>query len=93
MRSVHLVDYDWATSVTCPAAGRPGVRLLFYSDGTVRVEHKCRVIDGIQLIVAPKLLEVHTIDDNREWPTVTPSITCPDCYLHGFVRKGRWVPA
>lgn len=25
--------------------------------------------------------------------TITPSILCRTCGLHGFIREGRWVPA
>lgn len=25
--------------------------------------------------------------------TVPPSILCPDCGTHGFIRDSRWVPA
>lgn len=33
--------------------------------------------------------------DVEEWEplTLSPSIEDPDCALHGYIRKGKWVPA
>lgn len=94
-----LVEPGWSKSVVCNAAGRDGVRALFYEDGTVRIEHKCKVIedemDGsrTQVICAPRLQlgNGHTVV-TEEPLTVVASIACPDCGLHGFITNGRWVP-
>lgn len=75
--------------------------LLFYADGTVRFEHKCDRGDRGLVVCAPALQldGGHTITTrdpvvDRGTPiTVTPSILCPDCGTHGFVRNGRWVAA
>lgn len=60
------------------------------------VEHTCkewpdnREPDGMFIkCIAPRLAPehvVHSIDPL----TVTPSILCPDCGLHGFVTDGVW---
>ena len=77
--------------------GPEGLRLLRYDDGEtgghgLAVEHRCKVIEDVQLVVAPRLPH-HEVAGT--WPDVTvhPSVLCPDCQLHGYVRDGRWVPA
>jgi len=91
--SAFLVEPGWGRSIcTRPWPGESSVRALFYDDGTCRIEHKCKVIGGVQIICAPalRLADGHTIV--AEDPlTVTPSILCPDCGLHGFITEGRWV--
>lgn len=75
-------------------AGDPGrlVTALRYADGTIRVRHHCKVIDGTQLVVAPALQldGGHRIVQEKPL-TVEPSVLCPDCGLHGFIRSGLWV--
>lgn len=69
-----------------------GVFTVWYLDGSVGVEHDCRVIDGTQLVTAPKLqLDGGHRVVEREPLTVEPSIAC-DCGLHGFISKGVWCP-
>lgn len=82
-----LVERGWVRAVSAPP-----VRALFYKDGTVRIEHRCRVVDGTQIVCAPalRLGEGHTLVSDDP-VTVTPSILCPDCGPHGFITEGRWV--
>ena len=69
-----------------------GRAVLFYDDGPARFEHVChRVRDDRVLIIAPSL-ENHTIV-SRDPLTITASIACWDCPIHGWVRDGQWVPA
>jgi len=88
-----LVEPGWTDAVVCPAAGRDGVRALFYDDGRVGIEHRCKTIGEDRVICAPRLqLDGGHVITSREPLTVTPSIACPDCGLHGFIREGRWLP-
>lgn len=41
---------------------------------------------------APELDVAHRTESTDPL-TITPSILCLDCGLHGYVRAGRWVPA
>lgn len=96
----HVVEPGWEW---CDIIARPGLcgfRLLHYPDGTVRFEHRCDRGDRGVIVCAPALQigSGHTLthagegDHNnpRGKPTVSPSILCPDCGLHGFVTDGRW---
>lgn len=64
----------------------------------IRVEHECngggRWGQGVTHVVAPALQISnggHTFrSDELGNATVTPSILCPDCGLHGFVTDGVW---
>lgn len=93
--TAYLVEQPFARSVVIGALpGGPQVRALFYEDGRVGIEHRCKVVDDTQIICAP-LLQLdggHSIT-SEDPLTVTPSIACGDCGLHGFIRDGRWVPA
>lgn len=92
-----LVEPGWVKAVICDAAGRDGVRALFYGDGTVRIEHRCKVLemdDGAHhLVTAPRLQlgSGHTIVQDEPL-SIVASIACPDCGLHGYITDGRWVP-
>ena len=78
----------------------PGVDpivIIHEPSGTVRVEHHCngggRWPDGVIHVVAPALQTetgAHTFCVDPMGPTVTPSILCGDCQLHGFVTNGMW---
>lgn len=76
--------------------GPEHMQLLAYVDGTWRFRHLCdRGTRGI-LIAAPALQcgphgDAHAITV-ADPLTVTPSILCPDCGLHGFVTGGVWRP-
>jgi hypothetical protein len=77
--------------------GDAAFRILYYDDGPPRFEHRCESKQYGTRVIAPALA-AHTITHNdvtaHEWrqgqPTVTPSINCPDCDLHGFVVDGWW---
>lgn len=68
--------------------------LLFYADGAVRVHHHCKLIQGDsedRLICAPALqIGAGHVVMESDPVTISPSILCPDCALHGFVRASRW---
>lgn len=68
-----------------------GVSTLHYQDGSIRVRHHCKTIDGDEIWVAPAL---HLAGGHRVVQanplTVDPSILCPDCGLHGWIQDGRW---
>lgn len=66
---------------------------LRYPTGAIGVEHHCKDLgEGERLVCAPllRLGDGHQVvhDDPL---TVTPSVLCPDCGLHGFITAGRWV--
>lgn len=61
------------------------------AERTLCMEHPCKVVGDVQVVCAPTLL-AHTVVSEDPW-TISPSILCPDCGLHGFVRSGIWVPA
>lgn len=78
-------------------------QLVFWSDTRVGFKHRCDRGERGIIVCAPLLKDVdmpgghhitwsmNAIGEMR--PTVTPSIMCPDCGTHGFVRNGRWVDA
>lgn len=87
----NLVEPGWNRSELIRNLGGPSYRLLFYPDGVVRFEHKCKVVDGVQIICAPALQLRE--GGHRIWlasVTVEPSISCPDCGTHGFITNARW---
>lgn len=92
-----LVEPGWVESDIIRRALRPNFRILYYLDGPPRFEHRCYSERYGTRIIAPALA-AHVITRNdvtaHEWrmgqPTVTPSIDCPDCDLHGSVVDGWW---
>lgn len=87
--TARFVEQGWTRAVDVPP-----VRVLFYEgegSGVVRIEHQCRVVEGTQIVCAPALQlgSGHTLV-SEDPITVTPSILCPDCGLHGFITDGRW---
>jgi len=81
----------WERSVYIPHTGGPSYRVLFYPDGSVRFEHRCDRGERGTIICAPALRigDGHTIE-SLDPLTISPSILCPDCETHGFIRNGRW---
>jgi hypothetical protein len=62
--------------------------------GVMRFEHWCtrakRLADpGPALLIAPRL-DLHVIQGPMETITISPSILCSDCGIHGFVTDGNW---
>lgn len=87
-----LVKPGWERSVLVPQPNGLSYRVLFYEDSTARFEHRCDRGDRGVVICAPamQLDNGHTILQ-ADPLTISPSILCPDCGTHGFIRDGRWV--
>lgn len=68
------------------------VQTLWYPGGSVGVRHVChRTRDGLTVIAAPRLqLDNGHHIISTDPVTVTPSILCDDCGLHGFITDGVW---
>lgn len=63
----------------------------------VRIRHTCtswpdpQEPDGVFVkVIAPALAQAHVVH-SLDPATITASILCPDCGLHGFVTNGEWV--
>lgn len=70
------------------------VTSLHYPDGTVRIRHECtRQRDGQTLVAAPALTTPGHVVVSTDPVTVTPSILCEDCGLHGYITDGVWLDA
>lgn len=88
-RAVHDDGWDRAIDVG------GGVRLLVtdvpaWDRFDVMVEHTCKDIGhGERIVVAPGLSPGHRVTQ-LDPVTITPSILCPDCGLHGFITDGTW---
>lgn len=90
------VQQGWERSVYCKELAGDGVRALIYADGSIGIEHRCKWLSETeQLICAPKLQLANGGHTVTSWEPleITPSIQCPDCDLHGFIRNSRWYPA
>ena len=87
-----LVEPGWSSTRIIRNAGGPQYRVLGYPDGTMRFEHRCDRGERGVVICAPalRLGDGHTVVE-MDPLTVTPSILCPDCGTHGFIRAGAWV--
>lgn len=74
-----------------------GRALLHYPDGEWRFRHVCdRSSTGRGVIICAPLLDLHQVvgSSQPDAPvTVTPSILCSDCGIHGFVNRSVWEPA
>jgi hypothetical protein len=71
-----------------------GIEALFYADGTVRIAHDCKLIGPDRRVRTAPLLQLgngHTITALSPL-TITPSILCDDCGLHGYITECEWVP-
>lgn len=68
-----------------------GVRMAKVDDPARRylVEHTCKTVGDTTLVIAPSLSAGHQVL-SEDPLTITPSILCPDCGLHGFVTEGLW---
>ena len=84
----YCVPMDWYHHLPL---GRSGMYLNFHGDGTIRFQHRCDRGDRGIIICAPALHSAHSWDERTK--TVTPSLLCPDCGTHGFVRRCQWVAA
>jgi hypothetical protein len=72
-----------------------GIAALFTDEpktgaSRIAIEHQCtRQRDGQTLLIAPFLQRGHQLL-SEEPLTVSPSILCADCGLHGFITDGTW---
>lgn len=55
--------------------------------------HRCDRGDRGVILCAPRLDATGHRIEVADPLTVSPSILCPDCGTHGFVRAGKWVQA
>jgi hypothetical protein len=77
------------------------VAALHYSDGTIRIRHHCdrsqMADDGRSsspVVCAPALRLGNGHEVISLAPlTISPSVLCRDCGLHGFIRNGAWESA
>lgn len=72
------------------------VQTLWYADGSIKFLHICRLTDGTLRRSAPETFgpqhAAHTMV-SEDPLTLTPSIICHQCGLHGWIRDGRWEAA
>lgn len=94
MPTVFAACYDRSYERIIQIIGSNTKDVLVYADGTLRFRHHCKVIDGTCLVVAPalRLGEGHQVV-SMDPLTIEPSILCPDCGTHGFIRHGEWIAA
>lgn len=74
-----------------------GIKLLLAENNTVLpneifVEHICQVYLDYDYCVAAHLNNNHMITCIEGIYDVVPSVRCNKCGLHGYIRKGRWIP-
>jgi hypothetical protein len=99
-RHIMAVEPGWERVVLVRGGFHAVYRVLVYTDGTYRFEHKCKgwtEDDGTVVVkVCAPALQLdnggHRIESTDPL-TVAPSILCPDCGLHGFIHDGRWIEA
>lgn len=68
------------------------VQTVWYPDGRVRARHECHLPRADMDVFSAPLLQLsngHTIV-STDPVTVSPSIACGDCGLHGFLTDGVW---
>lgn len=89
MTVIHTLDYGEVDQRT--PLGHD-IELWHMEDGTIRLAHDCKLIgDDRQLRIAFLLSSRHIVTPAPV--TITPSILCDDCGLHGWVIAGQWSPA
>ena len=69
-----------------------GIQLLYMEDGRIRIAHDCKLIDERRRLRVAFLLDKRHIVTPAP-VTITPSILCDDCGLHGWIIAGEWSPA
>jgi hypothetical protein len=70
------------------------LQVLVMVNGQMRFSHVCHLRGGHTLRIAPLLqLEAGHRVEQMDPLTISPSILCEDCGLHGFVREGSWTSA
>jgi hypothetical protein len=72
------------------------IQTLWYADGRIKFRHICRLIDGTRRVLAPETFgpehKAHAMV-SRDPLTLSPSLLCRQCGLHGWIRNGRWEAA
>lgn len=69
-----------------------GIELLYLVNGEIRFAHTCKLIgDDERLRCAPLLHQQHIVTPPPV--TITPSLLCDDCGLHGWITASTWSPA
>lgn len=90
-----------AVSIAELSEGPDHMFVLFYPDDEVRWAHLCKAGDGRTILNSPTLAPEHRAEFATEGThgehvielTITPSLHCPGCGTHGFIRDSRWVDA
>jgi hypothetical protein len=93
-----FIEPGWTLAVA--ATNRPDLRILFYPDGTRRFWHTCTVPPAPDVIAELATIECaptlqHDITTGRDADdeltvTVSPSILCLRCRIHGFFQANQW---
>lgn len=94
MDILSFIEQGWSHELILENedATDPAIRcILTYPDGTMRFAHVCDRKERGMINCAPALqLEAGHRIVQLDPLTIEPSILCPDCGTHGFVRAGRW---
>lgn len=72
-----------------------GITALHYPEGEIGISHECTLSrSGRRVLYAPmlQLQGGHSVL-SMEPLTITPSILCGECGMHGFITEGKWVSA
>lgn len=92
------VEPGWTLAVA--ASNRPDLRIVFYPDGVRRFWHTCTILPMFSweapstIECAPTLQHEVTVRfDEDVLVTVTPSILCERCDLHGWFTANVWTDA
>lgn len=102
MSGTAFIDPGWTLAVA--ATNRPDLRILFYPSGDRRFWHTCTVPPAPDVIAehatiecSPLLQHEVTVTDAvtdgaaaHIEVTVSPSILCRRCELHGFFVANEW---
>lgn len=95
----RFIEQGWTLAVA--AHNRPDLRVLFYPTGERRFWHTCTVPPAPDVVAELATIECspalqHTVtvrasdEDACPFVTVTPSILCLRCQLHGFWTDNQW---
>ena len=93
----NLVDPGWYRCEVVHAE-TPAIKLFWWAPTRIGFAHLCDRGPRGTIWCAPLLTDVnqpggHQVSGSLGKTTVTASILCPDCGLHGFVTEGRWTDA
>ena len=90
------VNFDLSSGYTkLIGLGDNDIQAAFYPDGSIGIRHICdrsiRPRDGRVGIIAPRLDPLGHVVISEQPLTITPSVGCSDCGLHGFITNGEWM--